>query len=203
LLRSRLALALVPWAVSGVLGFQILGLQGKGVVPATPVPPASVITIRAQKSGLFSGFAHSHVISAPIARGRVNGQLMTAEIIVVVKDMKVVDPEVSEKDRAEIQSTMLGPKVLDAVRYPEIRFTSSRIEAAGPQRFRVIGTLELHGASRELTLDASGGPDHYHGKHKLKQTDFGIQPVSVAGGTVKVKDELEIEFDVYAADLSK
>jgi hypothetical protein len=97
-----------------------------------PVPnstsQASVITIHAQKSGLFSGLAHNHVISAPIAKGTVNGQRMAAEIVVAVKDMKVVDPEVSEKDRAEIQSTMLGPKVLDAARYPEIRFVSSRIE---------------------------------------------------------------------------
>jgi hypothetical protein len=35
----------------------------------------------------------------------------------------------------------------------------------------------------------------------LKQTDFGIQPVSVAGGTIKVKDELEIEFTIFDADL--
>ena len=28
------------------------------------------------------------------------------------------------------------------------------------------------------------------------QREFGITPVSVAGGTVKVKDELKIDFDV-------
>jgi hypothetical protein len=61
--------------------------------------------------------------------------------------------------------------------------------------------LQLHGASRELSFDVTGGPDHYQGKTKLKQTDFGIQPVSVAGGTVKVKDELELDFDVYPPSL--
>jgi hypothetical protein len=30
----------------------------------------------------------------------------------------------------------------------------------------------------------------------LKQSDFGIRPISIVGGTVKVKDELKVEFDV-------
>ena len=34
------------------------------------------------------------------------------------------------------------------------------------------------------------------GSTSLKQTDFGITPISIAGGTVKVKDEVRIEFDV-------
>jgi len=32
--------------------------------------------------------------------------------------MKVLDPEVSEKNRAEIRETMLGNKLLDAKRFP-------------------------------------------------------------------------------------
>jgi hypothetical protein len=30
----------------------------------------------------------------------------------------------------------------------------------------------------------------------LKQTDFGITPISIGGGTVKVKNELRIDFDI-------
>jgi len=37
----------------------------------------------------------------------------------------------------------------------------------------------------------------------LKQTDFGIKPVTIAGGTVKVKDELTIEFDIVARSPSR
>jgi polyisoprenoid-binding protein YceI len=87
-------------------------------------------------------------------------------------------------------------------KFPQIRFTSSRIESAGTGHYRVTGKLDLHGVSRDLTFDVSSGSDRYHGQTKLKQTDFGIQPVSVAGGTIKVKDEIEIEFDVNPADLT-
>jgi YceI-like domain len=165
-------------------------------------PPRSTITIHAHKAGLFSGFAHDHVITAPIASGALDAKAMTIQITVAAKQMKVADPGVSEKDRAEIQSTMLGPKVLDPDKYPEIRFQSSHVEKIG-DHYRVTGKLELHGASRELGFDVTGGPEHYEGKTKLKQTDFGIEPISLGGGTIKVKDELEVEIDVYSADFTK
>jgi polyisoprenoid-binding protein YceI len=159
--------------------------------------PQSTITIRVGKTGLFSGFGHNHTISAPIEQAAIDSKSKTASIIVLTKELKAMDPDASEKDRAEIQATMLGPKVLDAQRYPEIRFTSTRIEQTSPERFQVTGKLELHGVTKQLQFPVSDMAGHYTGKAKLKQTDFGIQPVSVAGGTVKVKDEVEIEFDVY------
>jgi polyisoprenoid-binding protein YceI len=178
---------------------------------AAPQTQQSSITIKVFKSGLFSGFAHNHVVVAPIARAEVDPARLAARITVITKELKVKDPEVSDKDRAEIQSTMLGPKVLDQERYPEIQFKSSRIERSSPQRYRVTGMLELHGATRELSFEVSGGSpagsgagvarngevEHYHGATRLKQSDFGIKPISLFGGSVKVKDELELEFDVY------
>lgn len=159
----------------------------------------SAITIKVSKSGLFSGFAHDHVVVAPIARADVDPQRLSAEITVITKEMKVTDPEVSDKDRAEIQSTMLGPKVLDQEKYPEIHFKSTRIEQTSPQHYRVTGVLELHGAKQEMAFDITGAGDHYHGATKLKQSDFGIKPISLFGGSVKVKDQLDLEFDVYSA----
>ncbi len=55
--------------------------------------------------------------------------------------MRVMDKEVSEKDRAEIQETMLGPKVLDTAQlsrntFPFNRGRTRRRAAAG----RSLGT---------------------------------------------------------------
>jgi hypothetical protein len=33
----------------------------------------------------------------------------------------------------------------------------------------------------------------------LKQTEFGIKPVKVAGGAVRVKDEIQIDLDIQLA----
>src|SRR5262249_31325049 len=166
-------------------------------------PQQSAITIKVFKSGLFSGFAHDHVVLAPIAHAEVDPQRLSAEITVVTKEMKVIDPEVSDKDRAEIQGTMLAPKVLDKEKYPEIHFKSTRIEQAGPQHYRVTGTLELHGARQEIAFEVAETGGHYHGSTKLKQSDFGIKPITLFGGSVKVKDQLELEFDVYASAPAK
>jgi hypothetical protein len=38
------------------------------------------------------------------------------------------------------------------------------------------------------------------GKLTLRQTDFGITPVSAGGGTVKVKDELGIDYKFVATE---
>lgn len=166
-------------------------------------PQQSAITIKVFKSGLFSGFAHDHVILAPIARAEVDPQRLSAEITVITNEMKVMDPEVSDKDRVDIQSTMLGPKVLDQEKYPEIHFKSTRIAQAGPQHYRVTGTLELHGARQEIAFEVAETGGRYHGSTKLKQSDFGIKPISLFGGSVKVKDQLELEFDVYASAPAK
>jgi hypothetical protein len=166
-------------------------------------PRQSAITIKVFKSGLFSGFAHDHVILAPIARIEIDTQRPSAEITVITKEMKVTDPDVSDKDRAEIQSTMLGPKVLDQEKFPEIHFKSTRIEQTAPEHYRVTGTLELHGARQEMAFDVVANADHYHGSTRLKQSDFGIKPISLFGGSVKVKDQLELEFDVYASAPAK
>jgi hypothetical protein len=36
----------------------------------------------------------------------------------------------------------------------------------------------------------------YRGSARFRQTEFGITPVTVAGGTIKVKDEVRVEFEI-------
>ncbi len=155
----------------------------------------SILKVRVYKSGLFSAFAHDHEIEAPIADGTVH---LTANPSVVLtlhaRDLRVLDPGISAKDRAEIQETMEGPKVLDIKRFPEISFQSKTIEKRNDQHWVVRGNLTLHGHSSAVEVDVVFRDNRYEGLAKLKQHDFGITPVSIAGGTIKVKDEVRIEF---------
>lgn len=50
--------------------------------------------------------------------------------------------------------------------------------------------------TRQVVVDVRTESGHYVGTFTLSQREFGITPVSVGGGTVNVKDELKIEFDV-------
>ena len=158
----------------------------------------SVLTMRVYKTGLFSAFAHDHEIRAPIQKGAVDEGKNTVEFSVDARALRVLDPKVSEKDRADIQSTMLGPKVLDSQEFPEIRFRSTSIGDAGGDKWIVRGDLTLHGQTHPLKVDVTGSDGHYAGSVRLSQKDFGITPVSIAGGSVKVKDEILVEFEIFA-----
>jgi len=58
----------------------------------------------------------------------------------------------------------------------------------------------MHDKEQPVAVEVSLQDGHYRGSASLKQTAFGITPVSIAGGTVKVKDEVKIEFDIVAAN---
>jgi len=75
-------------------------------------------------------------------------------------------------------------------------FRSTAVEIIDRGRWLVRGNLTLHGQTRSLKVVAIYEDGNYRGSTTLRQQDFGITPISVAGGTVKVKDELRIEFDI-------
>lgn len=160
----------------------------------------SRMTLHVFKSGFFSAFAHNHEIEAPIESGEVSESgSLSAELRIDARKLRVRDPEASADTRAKIQETMLGPQVLDADRFPEIHFRSIAVEPRGADHWLVRGTLDLHGQTRPLAMDVALKEGIYGGTAILKQTDFGIKPVAIAGGTVNVKNELRIEFEIVLA----
>lgn len=177
---------------------------GAGSIAAAPTTremdvARSTLTIRVSKAGLFSAFGHNHVIRAPLAQGSFDESADTPSVQLQVdaEQLQVLDPDLSTKDRAEVQQTMLGPSVLDSKKFPEIRFRSLSIEKAGEGKWRVHGDLTLRGQTRPVLVEVSGGAGHYLGSAAVKQSDFGIKPVSAAGGTIKVKDEVRVEFEIF------
>ena len=159
----------------------------------------SVMTVRVYKAGVFSAFGHDHEISAPLAAGSADTATHHVELRMDAGALRVRDAKASEKDRNQIQTTMLGPEVLDSEHHPEIVFRSTSVEPMGPGSWRVHGALTLHGQTGPLTVEVSQRDGHYIGKSLLKLTDFGMKPVRIAGGTVRVKDEIRIEFDIQLA----
>src|ERR1700734_1182143 len=85
----------------------------------------STLTIHVGKTGAISGLGHEHEVRAPIHSGTAEtGSHPAVEIHVDVRALRVIDKGESEKDRAEVQKTMLGPEVLDSERHHEIVFKS-------------------------------------------------------------------------------
>jgi polyisoprenoid-binding protein YceI len=158
----------------------------------------STLTVRAFKTGLFSGFAHDHEVSAPIASGTINESDKNGSVILKIdaRQLKVLDPKLEPNKRAEVQQTMHSDKVLDSTHFPNIEFTSTQARQTGPDKWMVVGILKLHGETHSVTVNVERRNDHYIGATTFRQRDFGITPISIGGGTVKVKDEVKIEFDI-------
>ena len=161
-------------------------------------PQRSTMTILVFKSGVFSAFGHNHEITAPIQEGSFDEAQPSVRLTVDARQLRVADQDVSDKDRAEIQETMLGPKVLDSANYPQITFQSTHIEPAGAGKWVVDGPLTVRGQTRPVKVQVEGSQGHYRGSAEIRQKDFGIVPVSAAGGAVKTKGELKVEFDIVA-----
>jgi hypothetical protein len=164
-------------------------------------PKRSTVTVRVFKSGLFRAFADDHVIEAPLAEGSLDDSATpSVHIAIDVLNMRVLDPGLSPKDRRDVQMRMLGSEVLDADRFPHIRFRSMAIQKGDADRWSIQGELEAHGQTRRVRVSVVRDQGHYKGSTSLKQSELGITPISIAGGTVKVKDEMKIDFDIVTSE---
>jgi len=176
----------------------ILNTGASAQAPRRPIDTArSTLTVFVYKSGLFSAFGDDHVITAPVARGWLADPPSAAvEVSVRAADLRVTDPKLAADRRAEVQAKMLSADVLDVEKFPDITFASTSIEAAGADRWNVAGRLTLHGRSRDIKFAVTRAGNIYRGEALIRQQDFGIEPVRVAGGTVKVKDEVKVAFEI-------
>jgi polyisoprenoid-binding protein YceI len=116
----------------------------------------STLTIHVGKTGAFSGLGHEHEVRAPIHSGTAEtGSHPAVEIHVDARELRVIDKEGSEKDRADVQNTMLGPEVLDSEHHQEIVFKSTGAEAAGEGHWTLSGNLTLRGQTRPISVDVT------------------------------------------------
>jgi polyisoprenoid-binding protein YceI len=117
------------------------------------------------------------------------------QFVIDARTLRVRDADVSDKDRTESQAAILGPKVLDSERFREIRFHSTEVNGLGNNKWNARGDLSLHGQTRpvEAVVERQNNVDR--GSTQLRQK-VGITPVSVAGGSVNVKDEVRVEFEI-------
>lgn len=169
----------------------------------------SRFTVRAFATGLFSSLGHNPTLAIREYTGQATfspESLQQAALRITVQSASLeVTDDISQKDRTEMENKM-RQEVLETSAYPEIIFESSKISLnqLGKNSYsaNIAGDLTLHGVSRNETIYAqvalAGDILRAFGEVSLRQTDYGITLVSVAGGTLKVKDEVKVTFDLTA-----
>jgi len=193
-----------------VLWIALLPLAALGQTYAIDSDGSKVL-IHVGKTGLGSFAGHEHDIAARSLHGKViidreDISRSSVDVVFEAIALKVVGKGEPPEDIPKVQSEMQGPKVLDVTRFPTIRFSSRSVGGSqvspGVYDLRVTGEISLRGRTRLIPLpvkvEIRGNTVTARGKTTLKQTDFGIEPISAGGGLVKVEDELRLEFEILA-----
>jgi polyisoprenoid-binding protein YceI len=173
-------------------------------------PEQSRAIIEVGKSGAFSFAGHTHEVEAPLKNGAVHldtGDPSHGDVQLQfdAAAMHVTGKGESPADVPKVTATMVSDAVLDVARYPSIAFESTSVRVAGPGALDLVvtGRLTIHGRTQTVTAPVSVKVDGDRltatGRFTIKQTDYGITPVSV-GGVVKVRNELNITFTIAARE---
>jgi polyisoprenoid-binding protein YceI len=158
-------------------------------------------------AGLFGAFGHEHLVEAKTIKGCAtidpkDPARASIKLTFAAADLRVIDPGESANERKKVQEAM-ETEVLHVQEHPQITFQSTAIdpsESAG--RFQVRGNLTIRGKTLSIVIPVNlsrldDGTYRVVGHSRFKQTSFGIKPVRVGGGTVKVKDEVNTEFEIF------
>jgi polyisoprenoid-binding protein YceI len=188
-----------------------IGVLAAGPRTFTADTQRSRALIDVGKSGALSFAGHTHEVEAPLSSGVVHLDpdalsRSTVRLEFNAGAMRVTGKGEPPDDVPKVTEAMLGEQVLEVKKYPSIVFESTGVTSKGaPPSFdlSVAGKLTIRGTTRPVTAPVAvkidGSTLTAAGKFTIKQTDFGIKPISV-GGVVKVKDELTINFTIAARE---
>jgi polyisoprenoid-binding protein YceI len=170
---------------------------------------ASRFTVRAFATGLLSAMGHNPTIGIRDFSGEVrfNPDKMDAgsfRLVVKTSSLSVQD-DISDKDRREIERLM-NQEVLETATFSEILYDARSIAVTKMSEMlysaALQGDLTLHGVTHRQPITARvtllGRMLRASGDFSLNQTDYNIKLVSVAGGAIKLKDELKFSFEIVA-----
>jgi len=174
----------------------------------------SSVLVHVGKSGLLSLAGHRHEVAAPVT-GLISvnpGNLGASSVELAFATARFhVRPEGEpEGDAPKVEEVMRGPRVLDSARFGEIRFRSRTVSgravggAGGVDEYEVLvtGDLTVHGFTREVVVPMrvvlEGDTLTAKGRATIRHDQFGLTPVTAAGGTVRVRNEIEIGFEIVA-----
>jgi polyisoprenoid-binding protein YceI len=169
----------------------------------------SRFTVQAFASGMLSALGHNPTIAIRDFTGEVSFDPSAPEQgslrVEIRADSLEVTDDIKSKDRKEMESAM-NEKVLEISKYPTVTF-DGKVESAnqlseGSFQVKLSGTLSLHGATGSVPVVTQvtllGDMLRASGDFAISQRDYGIPLVSVAGGALKLKDELKFAFDIVA-----
>ena len=178
---------------------------------------ASTLHILVYRGGTLAKLGHNHVISSRSVNGRIwrdtavenSGFLVNIPVnTLIVDDSDARSTEggdfplnVREDDKQSTKTNMLRETLLDGARYPDISIQSVSLQGEVDAPL-ITAAMRIKDQTRQITVPVTllsvNGSLHVKGEFEVKQSDFGITPLSVAMGALLVLDTIRIKFELTA-----
>ncbi len=185
---------------------------------ASPALHAQQTSWRIDSNHSAADFSVRHMMISTV-RGEFTGIAGTViydpkdpahDSVEVTIDCTTVNTGVAKRD-----SQLKGPDFFDVARYPQMKFKSIRVEAAGAGKLKITGVLTINSITKPIVLDVDGPSPSIRdprGNEKIglsastriRRKEFGItwNEVMESGG-IAVADEVAISLDLELIKNSK
>ncbi|GLX02588.1 YceI family protein [Microtetraspora sp. NBRC 16547] len=168
-------------------------------------PESGRLLIRTTRAGLGAKAGHDLTLEPTRWRGEATVADPASSSVTVEVDVESIEVRegtggikpLSDSDRADIVRN-LRDKVLNAREHPTITFRSSRVDGT-VESFHVEGDLTIAGVTRTVTMEGRAADGRVRGSTTVVQSRWGIRPYSAFFGTLRLSDEVGVEFDVALA----
>jgi hypothetical protein len=181
--------------------------EGRPVFRVDPALSLAVLEVR--RAGSLARLGHDHVIASHDLRGYLLPDAGRADLYVALERLAVDEPGLradagfaTQLPAEAIDGTRRNmlDKVLDVERYPLARIHVTAANATSA--VGVVAAITLHGVTRSMPvavqIERLGDDMLIAGRLTLKQTDFGIEPLSILGGAIQVQDQVDLRFRIRA-----
>ncbi|MEZ5557027.1 MAG: YceI family protein [Pseudomonadales bacterium] len=172
----------------------------------------SELTVLVYREGPLARFGHNHVIASHALSGvlALTDPVAGSHLLITVPAASLeVDPpalraregrdfaaHISSDARAATRTNMLGPRVLDAQRFPDMEVEISS-PAGTPSSMHATALIRIRGMESEHKMTASVLEDssglHIESAFAIAQSSLGLEPFSVAMGALHVADRLQVK----------
>lgn len=183
---------------------------------------ASEVRFLVYRGGLLAMLGHNHVIRAHGISGEIDARPdefshSSFHLSIPIEDFEVDKPvdrakegkdfakQPSDNAISETRQHMLSDRVLDATRYPIIKVRSVSV-SGNPGSALLVIRITLHGISKDITvptrIEVTGQRLVADGNFRISQKQFDIKPFTAAAGTLRVKDEVRVRFNLVAKEVT-
>jgi polyisoprenoid-binding protein YceI len=183
------------------------------------VPGESELRILVFRAGSLARLGHNHVVSTGDMAGTAvlgaSPAVSSLEMTLPVRSFVVDDPAALEEEgsafsggrsEGDVEGTrrnMLGPDLLHAEEYDEVRIVSEGISGEFPQ-VTIQASIDIRGARHAVALPAfvalRDGGLVASGLAEIAHSDLGLSPFEAAFGTLRVAEDMILRYRIVARE---